>query len=164
MLLCPVNRIIKYMYESNKAIKFSNIFQYPSLFLHAGLRECWLFKDSLPSWPPGEGKECNIVFEVTPLDPNFHECEWLCVVCPCLWNISDLISTYNTNFIFLIQKENQNHSYSLKSSASFNVIEFPYKNLSFEDIHNSTVVSHLHPLWVNINNYFKINEKRKIAQ
>uniref|UniRef100_A0A8C8RYV6 Integrin subunit alpha V n=1 Tax=Pelusios castaneus TaxID=367368 RepID=A0A8C8RYV6_9SAUR len=39
--------------------------------------------------------------------------------------------------------KNQNHSYSLKSSASFNVIEFPYKNLSFEDIHNSTVVSHL---------------------
>lgn len=87
-----------------------------------------------------------------------------CVVCPCLWNISDFISTYNTNFVFLIQKENQNHSYSLKSSASFNVIEFPYKNLSFEDIHNSTVVSHLHPLWVNINNYFKINEKRKIAR
>uniref|UniRef100_A0A8C3XSJ6 Integrin subunit alpha V n=1 Tax=Chelydra serpentina TaxID=8475 RepID=A0A8C3XSJ6_CHESE len=42
-----------------------------------------------------------------------------------------------------MNKENQNHSYSLKSSASFNVIEFPYKNLSFEDIHNSTVVSHL---------------------
>ncbi|KFQ57731.1 Integrin alpha-V, partial [Pelecanus crispus] len=42
---------------------------------------------------------------------------------------------------FLTQKENQNHSYSLKSSASFSVIEFPYKNLSFEDIHNSTVVT-----------------------
>uniref|UniRef100_A0A672UFM7 Integrin subunit alpha V n=1 Tax=Strigops habroptila TaxID=2489341 RepID=A0A672UFM7_STRHB len=40
-----------------------------------------------------------------------------------------------------MNKENQNHSYSLKSSASFNVIEFPYKNLSFEDIHNSTVVT-----------------------
>ncbi|KAL7991576.1 hypothetical protein Chor_015832 [Crotalus horridus] len=39
-------------------------------------------------------------------------------------------------------KENQNHSYSLKSSASFNVIEFPYKNLSFpEDVHNSTIVT-----------------------
>uniref|UniRef100_A0A8C4K3F1 Integrin subunit alpha V n=1 Tax=Dromaius novaehollandiae TaxID=8790 RepID=A0A8C4K3F1_DRONO len=40
-----------------------------------------------------------------------------------------------------MNKENQNHSYSLKSSASFNVIEFPYKNLSFEDIHNSTIVT-----------------------
>ncbi|KFU87802.1 Integrin alpha-V, partial [Chaetura pelagica] len=40
-----------------------------------------------------------------------------------------------------MHKENQNHSYSLKSSASFSVIEFPYKNLSFEDIHNSTVVT-----------------------
>uniref|UniRef100_A0A8V5FRC0 Integrin subunit alpha V n=1 Tax=Melopsittacus undulatus TaxID=13146 RepID=A0A8V5FRC0_MELUD len=40
-----------------------------------------------------------------------------------------------------MNKENQNHSYSLKSSASFNVIEFPYKNLSFEDVHNSTVVT-----------------------
>ncbi|KFV55123.1 Integrin alpha-V, partial [Gavia stellata] len=40
-----------------------------------------------------------------------------------------------------MNQENQNHSYSLKSSASFNVIEFPYKNLSFEDIHNSTVVT-----------------------
>lgn len=40
-----------------------------------------------------------------------------------------------------MNKENQNHSYSLQSSASFNVIEFPYKNLSFEDIHNSTVVT-----------------------
>uniref|UniRef100_A0A669QI00 Integrin subunit alpha V n=1 Tax=Phasianus colchicus TaxID=9054 RepID=A0A669QI00_PHACC len=47
-----------------------------------------------------------------------------------------------------------NHSYSLKSSASFNVIEFPYKNLSFEDIHNSTVVSNLHLSRVNKNNYF----------
>ncbi|KYO33742.1 integrin alpha-V [Alligator mississippiensis] len=40
-----------------------------------------------------------------------------------------------------MNKENQNHSYSLKSSASFSVIEFPYKNLSFEDIHNSTIVT-----------------------
>jgi hypothetical protein len=42
-----------------------------------------------------------------------------------------------------MQKENQNHSYSLKSSASFNVIEFPYKNLPIEDIFNSTLVSDL---------------------
>uniref|UniRef100_A0A8C7EHG3 Integrin alpha-V n=1 Tax=Nothoprocta perdicaria TaxID=30464 RepID=A0A8C7EHG3_NOTPE len=40
-----------------------------------------------------------------------------------------------------MNKENQNRSYSLKSSASFSVIEFPYKNLSFEDIHNSTIVT-----------------------
>uniref|UniRef100_A0A8C0JEL3 Integrin subunit alpha V n=1 Tax=Chelonoidis abingdonii TaxID=106734 RepID=A0A8C0JEL3_CHEAB len=51
-----------------------------------------------------------------------------------------------------MNKENQNHSYSLKSSASFNVIEFPYKNLSFEDIHNSTVVSHL---CLNMMGFFK---------
>lgn len=53
----------------------------------------------------------------------------------------------NLTFSFLSfpsQKENQNHSYSLKSSASFSVIEFPYKNLSFpEDVHNSTIVSYL---------------------
>uniref|UniRef100_A0A452UXC6 Integrin subunit alpha V n=1 Tax=Ursus maritimus TaxID=29073 RepID=A0A452UXC6_URSMA len=35
----------------------------------------------------------------------------------------------------------KNHSYSLKSSASFNVIEFPYKNLPIEDIFNSTLVT-----------------------
>uniref|UniRef100_A0A8D1SHR4 Integrin alpha-V n=1 Tax=Sus scrofa TaxID=9823 RepID=A0A8D1SHR4_PIG len=40
-----------------------------------------------------------------------------------------------------MNKENQNHSYSLKSSASFNVIEFPYKNLPIEDIFNSTLVT-----------------------
>ncbi|XP_028927467.1 integrin alpha-V [Ornithorhynchus anatinus] len=40
-----------------------------------------------------------------------------------------------------MNKENQNQSYSLKSSASFNVIEFPYKNLPIDDIHNSTVVT-----------------------
>ncbi|XP_063174162.1 integrin alpha-V [Candoia aspera] len=41
-----------------------------------------------------------------------------------------------------MNKENQNHSYSLKSSASFSVIEFPYKNLSFpDDVHNSTIVT-----------------------
>uniref|UniRef100_H0VT70 Integrin alpha-V n=1 Tax=Cavia porcellus TaxID=10141 RepID=H0VT70_CAVPO len=40
-----------------------------------------------------------------------------------------------------MNKENQNHSYSLKSSASFSVIEFPYKNLPIEDISNSTVVT-----------------------
>ncbi|EPY77787.1 Integrin alpha-V precursor isoform 1-like protein [Camelus ferus] len=39
-----------------------------------------------------------------------------------------------------MNKENQNHSYSLKSSASFNVIEFPYKNLPIEDLFNSTLV------------------------
>ncbi|XP_064229346.1 integrin alpha-V [Aotus nancymaae] len=40
-----------------------------------------------------------------------------------------------------INKENHNHSYSLKSSASFNVIEFPYKNLPIEYITNSTLVT-----------------------
>uniref|UniRef100_A0A8C4K8Z4 Integrin subunit alpha V n=1 Tax=Dromaius novaehollandiae TaxID=8790 RepID=A0A8C4K8Z4_DRONO len=85
---------------------------------------------------------CNIVFKIPPLDPDFHECECLCVVCPCFRNTrSNFTSICNTNFVFLTQKENQNHSYSLKSSASFNVIEFPYKNLSFEDIHNSTIVT-----------------------
>ncbi|XP_053554514.1 integrin alpha-V [Bombina bombina] len=44
--------------------------------------------------------------------------------------------------------ENQNHSYSLKSSAFFHVIEFPYKNLPIADITNSTVVT-TNVLWVN---------------
>ncbi|XP_010217513.1 PREDICTED: integrin alpha-V [Tinamus guttatus] len=66
----------------------------------------------------------------------------LCVGCPCFRNTrSNFTSVFNTNFAFLTQKENQNHSYSLKSSASFSVIEFPYKNLTFEDIHNSTIVT-----------------------
>ncbi|MEE6489857.1 hypothetical protein FKM82_015703 [Ascaphus truei] len=47
-----------------------------------------------------------------------------------------------------ISSENQNHSYSLKSSASFSVIEFPYKNLPIEDISNYTVVT-TNVLWVN---------------
>ncbi|KGL80432.1 Integrin alpha-V, partial [Tinamus guttatus] len=64
------------------------------------------------------------------------------VCCPCFRNTrSNFTSVFNTNFAFLTQKENQNHSYSLKSSASFSVIEFPYKNLTFEDIHNSTIVT-----------------------
>jgi len=148
---------------------FSNIFIFgiSFLFLYAGLWNCWLFKDSLSSWPPGKGKECNIVFKITSLDPNFHECEWR--FCPCFWNIKlSLLLKHKKWFLyphaiqilfFLTQKENQNHSYSLKSSASFNVIEFPYKNLSFEDIHNSTVVSNLHPAWVTTHNYLKSNTK-----
>lgn len=77
--------------------------EYPSLFLYAGLWNCWLFKDSLSSWPPGKGKECNIVFKITPLDPNFHECEWLWIFCPCFWNIKSdffFLSTCDTNFVF----------------------------------------------------------------
>ncbi|KAM4697382.1 integrin alpha-V [Rhinophrynus dorsalis] len=44
--------------------------------------------------------------------------------------------------------ENLNNSYSLKSSASFSVLEFPYKNLHIADIQNSTVVT-TNILWVN---------------
>uniref|UniRef100_H2ZSZ2 Integrin subunit alpha V n=1 Tax=Latimeria chalumnae TaxID=7897 RepID=H2ZSZ2_LATCH len=40
-----------------------------------------------------------------------------------------------------MKNENQNHSYSLKSSASYSVIEMPYKNLTTELPSNSTVVS-----------------------
>ncbi|XP_023617888.1 integrin alpha-V [Myotis lucifugus] len=40
-----------------------------------------------------------------------------------------------------MNKENQNRSYSLTSSASFSVIEFPYKNLPIDDISNSTLVA-----------------------
>ncbi|KAM4626459.1 integrin alpha-V [Discoglossus pictus] len=47
-----------------------------------------------------------------------------------------------------MNSENQNHSYSLKSSATFQVIEFPYKNLPFADITNSTVVT-TNIIWVN---------------
>lgn len=47
-----------------------------------------------------------------------------------------------------MNSENQNHSYSLKSSATFRVLEFPYKNMSLPDIHNSTEVT-TNILWVN---------------
>ncbi|XP_028662060.2 integrin alpha-V [Erpetoichthys calabaricus] len=40
-----------------------------------------------------------------------------------------------------LKSENQNHSYSLKSSASFQVIEMPYKNLTYENPSNVTLVS-----------------------
>ncbi|XP_030066155.1 integrin alpha-V isoform X2 [Microcaecilia unicolor] len=46
-----------------------------------------------------------------------------------------------------MNSENQNRSYSLKSSASFSVIEFPYKNFQPVDISNSTEVS-TNVLWV----------------
>ncbi|XP_053326649.1 integrin alpha-V [Spea bombifrons] len=47
-----------------------------------------------------------------------------------------------------LNTENQNHSYSLKSTASFNVLEFPYKNVQMVDIANNTVVT-TNILWVN---------------
>ncbi|XP_043931058.1 integrin alpha-V [Protopterus annectens] len=46
-----------------------------------------------------------------------------------------------------INKENQNHSYSLKTSASYSVIEMPYKNLSYDLPSNSTVVN-TYVMWV----------------
>uniref|UniRef100_A0A8C5WCC6 Integrin subunit alpha V n=1 Tax=Leptobrachium leishanense TaxID=445787 RepID=A0A8C5WCC6_9ANUR len=39
-----------------------------------------------------------------------------------------------------LNSENQNHSYALKSTASFSVLEFPYKNVQMFDIANKTVV------------------------
>ncbi|XP_075041027.1 integrin alpha-V [Mixophyes fleayi] len=47
-----------------------------------------------------------------------------------------------------INGENQNHSYSLKSSAKFSVLEFPYKNMNLPDIKNVTDVT-TNILWVN---------------
>ncbi|XP_063286248.1 integrin alpha-V [Pelobates fuscus] len=47
-----------------------------------------------------------------------------------------------------MNSENQNHSYSLKSTASFSVVEFPYKNVQMFDIANKTVVT-TNILWVN---------------
>lgn len=47
-----------------------------------------------------------------------------------------------------MNNENQNHSYSLKSSATFHVLEFPYKNMSLPDINNFTEVT-TNILWVN---------------
>lgn len=47
-----------------------------------------------------------------------------------------------------MKTENQNHSFSLTSSAFFHVIEFPYTNLQIADIQNSTVVV-TNILWVN---------------
>lgn len=40
-----------------------------------------------------------------------------------------------------MDKENQNRSYSLKSSAAFSVIEFPYRNLPIDDVSNATLVT-----------------------
>nr|DBA21608.1 TPA: hypothetical protein GDO54_018218 [Pyxicephalus adspersus] len=47
-----------------------------------------------------------------------------------------------------MNSENQNHSYSLKSSAMFQVLEFPYKNMNLPDINNITEVT-TNILWVN---------------
>nr|XP_006636633.2 PREDICTED: integrin alpha-V isoform X1 [Lepisosteus oculatus] len=47
--------------------------------------------------------------------------------------------------------ENQNRSYIARSSASFNVIEMPYKNLKYELPSNSTVVN-TSIMWVIIDN------------
>ncbi|XP_075691340.1 integrin alpha-V [Rhinoderma darwinii] len=47
-----------------------------------------------------------------------------------------------------MNSENQNNSYSLKSSATFQVLEFPYKNMNLPDINNSTEVT-TNILWVN---------------
>uniref|UniRef100_A0A4W6EQI5 Integrin, alpha V n=1 Tax=Lates calcarifer TaxID=8187 RepID=A0A4W6EQI5_LATCA len=46
-----------------------------------------------------------------------------------------------------LRTENQNRSYVVRSTASFNVIEMPYKNLDFELPSNSTTVS-VSVLWV----------------
>ncbi|KAI5106725.1 integrin alpha-V precursor, partial [Silurus meridionalis] len=50
-----------------------------------------------------------------------------------------------------LQADVQNHSYVVKSSASFSVIEMPYKNLPFDLPVNSTSVSlyHICVVWVN---------------
>ncbi|XP_073496143.1 integrin alpha-V [Phyllobates terribilis] len=47
-----------------------------------------------------------------------------------------------------MNSENQNHSYSLKSIATFQVLEFPYKNMNLPDINNYTEVT-TNILWVN---------------
>ncbi|KAM4020089.1 integrin alpha-V isoform 1-T3 [Anomaloglossus baeobatrachus] len=47
-----------------------------------------------------------------------------------------------------MNSENQNHSYSIKSFATFHVMEFPYKNMNLPDISNSTEVT-TNILWVN---------------
>ncbi|XP_060786427.1 integrin alpha-V [Neoarius graeffei] len=47
-----------------------------------------------------------------------------------------------------LQADVQNHSYVVKSSAAFSVIEMPYKNLEFELPVNSTSAS-LNVVWVN---------------
>uniref|UniRef100_A0A3Q3GJ32 Integrin, alpha V n=1 Tax=Labrus bergylta TaxID=56723 RepID=A0A3Q3GJ32_9LABR len=49
--------------------------------------------------------------------------------------------------LFLRQTENQNRSYMVQSTASFNVIEMPYKNLDSELSSNSTMVS-VSVMWV----------------
>lgn len=46
--------------------------------------------------------------------------------------------------MFVFQTENQNRSYMVRSTASFSVIEMPYKNLQSELPSNSTAVRHTH--------------------
>lgn len=115
----------------------------PLLFFITGLWNCRMLKYIMSSWPSGAGKVCNSIFEISALDSDLHECEQYTIFVLHLpsspsWSkdISEL------PFYLFSQKENQNHSYSLKSSASFSVIEYPYKNLPFpEDVQNSTIVS-----------------------
>ncbi|XP_063792115.1 integrin alpha-V-like [Pseudophryne corroboree] len=47
-----------------------------------------------------------------------------------------------------MNSENQNHSFSLKSSAAFSVLQFPYKNMNLPDINRFTEVT-TNILWVN---------------
>lgn len=109
----------------------------------AGLWNCWMLEDCLPGWATRQRKECNLVCKVSAVDRDLYECKWtdaafskLTLFIKKVWDLG------NHLIVTSIQKENQNHSYSLKSSASFNVIEFPYKNLPIEDIFNSTLVSY----------------------
>lgn len=112
----------------------------------AGLWNCWVLEDCLPGWTTRQRKECNPVCKVPAVDWDLYECKWTDAAFSQLIHfLKDVkkASRLGNHFIVIsIQKENQNHSYSLKSSASFNVIEFPYKNLPIEDIFNSTLVSH----------------------
>ena len=57
----------------------------------------------------------------------------------CRGSVGDLVSDRGCSLPF--KAESQNRSYIVKSSATFNVIEMPYKNLVSEFPSNSTAVS-----------------------
>lgn len=71
-----------------------------------------------------------------------------------------------SDFFPSFQPENQNRSYVIQSTASFSVIEMPYKNLEMELPSNSTTVRHTNTndqhAW-KTQNYLQTQSQRKMC-
>lgn len=65
---------------------------------------------------------------------------------------------------FSFQAENQNRSYVVRSTASFSVIEMPYKNLKSELPSNSTTVRDTHTNKDENMNHRHAVEKAQLVQ